>query len=125
MNITRIITCRMRILRHRTTTLNKESIGAAFGCDPQGPGAPPWMLSLFNVVVLCLRMRILRAIVRVVCAFGMILWMISMIAYIHYFLRWDMCFLLPPAANLFRRYIGLDWVGNHQDPSTSVKIIEK
>ena len=77
-----MIARRVCILRHRTTTLNKESIGAAFGRAPQGRGAPLWMHSLFNVVVLCLRMRILRAIMRIVCMFGVIVWIISVIPYI-------------------------------------------
>ena len=69
---TRMIARRVCILRHRTTTLNKESIGAAFGRAPQGRGAPLWMLSLVNVVVLCLRMHTLRAIIRVLCTLGVI-----------------------------------------------------
>ena len=69
---TRIIVRRMHVLSHRTTTFDKESIGAAFGRAPQGRGAPLWMLSLFNVVVLCLRMHTLRAIIRVLCTLGVI-----------------------------------------------------
>ena len=42
-------------IRHRTTTFNKESIGAAFGRAPTGGASrPQWVLSLLNVVVLCL-----------------------------------------------------------------------
>ena len=62
----------MFISRHRIIIFNKESIGAAFGRAPQGRGAPLWMLSLFNVVVLCLRMHNLRAIIRVLCTLGVI-----------------------------------------------------
>ena len=62
----------MHISRHRIIRFNKESIGAAFGRAPQGRGAPLWMLSLFNVVVLCLRMHTLRAIIRVLCTLGVI-----------------------------------------------------
>ena len=68
----RIIIRRMHISRHRIIRFNKESIGAAFGRAPQGRGAPLWMLSLFNVVVLCLRMHTLRAIIRVLCTLGVI-----------------------------------------------------
>ena len=50
----------MYVLSHRTTTFDKESIGAAFGRAPQGRGAPLWLLSLSNVVVLWLRTCILQ-----------------------------------------------------------------
>ena len=67
-----IIIHRIHICRHRIIIFNKESKGAAFGRAPQGRGAPLWMLSLFNVVVLCLRMHTLRAIIRVLCTLGVI-----------------------------------------------------
>ena len=37
---------RMRILRHRVTTLSKESKDAASGRAPQGCGAALWLFSL-------------------------------------------------------------------------------
>ena len=67
-----IIIHRMHRFGVRISIFNKESIGAAFGRAPQGRGAPLWMLSLFNVVVLCLRMHTLRAIIRVLCTLGVI-----------------------------------------------------
>ena len=50
----------IQIFRHRIITFNKESIGAAFGRAPQGRGAPLWMLSLLNVIILCLNIWIQR-----------------------------------------------------------------
>ena len=44
---------KMCIIPRRTWTFNKESIGAAFGRAPQGRGAPLWMLSLLNLMILC------------------------------------------------------------------------
>ncbi len=61
----RIIARRMHILRHRITIFSKESKGAASGRAPQGRGAPLWLLSLLDIVILCLRMCILRAIMRI------------------------------------------------------------
>ena len=50
----------MHLLRPRILRPDKESIGVAFGRAPQGRGAPLWLLSLSNVVVLWLRTCILR-----------------------------------------------------------------
>ena len=68
----RIIIRRMHISRHRIIRFNKESIhrGAPRPCGARPKAAP--MLSLFNVVVLCLRMHTLRAIIRVLCTLGVI-----------------------------------------------------
>ena len=44
--------------------------GALRPCGARPKAAP--MLSLFNVVVLCLRMHTLRAIIRVLCTLGVI-----------------------------------------------------
>ena len=62
----------MYIFRHRVATWGKESIhrGAPHPCGARPKAAP--MLSLFNVVVLCLRMHTLRAIIRVLCTLGVI-----------------------------------------------------
>ena len=38
---------------HRIIRFNNESIGAAFGRAPHGRGAPLWMLSLLNLMILC------------------------------------------------------------------------
>ena len=65
-----IIIRRMHISRHRIIRFNKESIGAAFGRAPQGRGAPLWMLSLLNLIILCLEMCILHIIIRISCLFG-------------------------------------------------------
>ena len=51
-----IILHRTYIFRHRTIIFNKESKGAAFGRAPQGRGAPLCMLSLLNMIILCLNM---------------------------------------------------------------------
>ena len=52
---------------------NPRKIGrGTFGRAPQGREAPLWMLFLFNVVVLCLRMHTLRAIILVLCTLGVI-----------------------------------------------------
>ena len=63
---------RMPISRLRISIFNKESIhrGAPRPCGARPKAAP--MLSLFNVVVLCLRMHTLRAIIRVLCTLGVI-----------------------------------------------------
>ena len=50
----------IQIFRHRRITFNKESKGAAFGRAPQGRGAPLWMLSLLNVIIICLSIWIQR-----------------------------------------------------------------
>ena len=55
----------MRISGHRIIRFNKESIGAASGRAPQGRGAPLWLLSLLNLIILCPDIRIL-------CLFGQI-----------------------------------------------------
>ena len=48
----RAVVRRMHVFSYRTTTFDKESRGAAVGRAPQGRGAPLWLLSLSNVVVL-------------------------------------------------------------------------
>ena len=34
---------------YKNTRRNKETIGAAFGCAPQGRRAPLWLVSLFSL----------------------------------------------------------------------------
>ena len=69
----------MHMFRLRISIFNKESIGAAFGRAPQGRGAPLWMLSLLNLIILCLEMCILHIIMRILCLFGNISRIISII----------------------------------------------
>ena len=69
----------MHILSHRTTTFDRESRGAAFGRTPQGRGAPLWMFSFSIMGMLVLDAGIPCPIMRILCLFGLIFWIIMAI----------------------------------------------
>ena len=73
---------RIHIFRHRRIIFNKESKGAAFGRAPQGRGAPLWLLSLLNMIILCLHMWILCIIISISRLFGMLLQIMERIPYL-------------------------------------------
>ena len=70
------------IFRHRIIIFNKESKGAAFGRAPQGRGAPLWLLSLLNMIILCLHIWILCIIISILRLFGMIFQIMKIITYL-------------------------------------------
>ena len=61
---------------------NKESIGAASGRAPQGCGAPLWLLSLLNMIILCLHIWILCIIISISRLIGMIFQIMKIIQYL-------------------------------------------
>ena len=69
----------MHVSRPRILRLDKESIGAAFGRAPQGRGAPLWMLSLSIMGMPGLDAGIPCPIMRILCLFGLISWIIMAI----------------------------------------------
>ena len=77
-----IIIHRIHICRHRIIIFNKESKGAAFGRAPQGRGAPLWLLSLLNMMILCLHIWILCIIISILHLFGMIFQIMRIIPYL-------------------------------------------
>ena len=75
----RIISHGMRVIIPSMPVIDRESIGAAFGRAPQGRGAPLWMLSLSIMGMLGLDAGIPCPIMRILCLFGLIFWIIMAI----------------------------------------------
>ena len=90
----RIIIHRMRRFGVGIVIFNKESIDEDFGRAPQGRGAPLWLLSLLNTIILCLHIWILCIITSISRLFGMILQIMEIIPYLSYLslFRWLMKF---------------------------------
>ena len=73
---------------YKNTRRDKETIGAAFGRAPQGRGAPLWMLSLLNVIILCLNIWIQRIMTPILYSYCMISYMYTYIyIYIYMYRR--------------------------------------
>ena len=69
----------------KNTRESKENKGAAFGRAPQGRGAPLWMLSLLNLIILSLNTPVLCLSIRILWLFGSILQIIALIHYLPLF----------------------------------------
>ena len=78
----RIIVRRMHVLSHRTTTFDKESNhrGAPRPCGARPKAAP--LLSLLNMMILCLHIWILCIIISISHLFGMIFQIMRIIPYL-------------------------------------------